>query len=94
MAQREPLSEVDLRQAVIRDMQPRLEKLVWIAADQQVSYGDVIAILSKLQKDVPDLHLAVATRTQTSPVDPVEVRRNGGKHANGVPFGVFSVFLP
>jgi biopolymer transport protein ExbD len=54
-------------------METRAEKVVWIAADEHVSYGEVVSIISKLKRDTPQLYIALATKRQTGPVDPVQI---------------------
>ena len=52
--------ETSLRQAVSKAMESRYERLVWIAGDERVAYGSVVGIVSKLTRDTPDLHVAIA----------------------------------
>ena len=84
----EPADEVQLRQLVRKALQRRVEKIVWIAADGRVTYGEVVSLLSKLQMDTPGLIIAVATASQTGPVEPAEIERMGGKRADGTYIGV------
>jgi hypothetical protein len=69
----ESLDEGSLRLRLQQALQPRFEKLVWIAADERVSYGDVVSVISKLNQDTPDLHIALATKAQVGPVDPTDM---------------------
>ena len=84
----QPATEVDLRKLVKHVTQNRIEKLVWLAADRRVTYGEVTSLISELQSDTPDLHIAIATEAQVGPVDPLEIERMGGKRADGTLIGV------
>ena len=53
-----------------------------------MTYGEVVSLLSKLQMDTPDLDVAVATASQTGPVEPAEIERMAGKRADGTYIGV------
>jgi biopolymer transport protein ExbD len=74
----EPLDEYTLRLKLRTALATRVERLVWVAADERVSYGEVVAIISKLTEDSPDLHVALVTKAQIGPVDPsdIEFRRS------------------
>ena len=84
----QPANEVHLRQLVSRATERRLAKLVWVAGDERVTYGEVAALISDLQSDTPELHIVMATESQVGPVDPVEIQRMGGKRADGSYIGV------
>ena len=84
----QPADEVHLRQLVSEATKNRLEKLVWVAANARVPYGDVAAVISALQSDTPDLHIAIATESQIGPVDPGEINRMKGKRVDGTYIGV------
>ena len=64
------VNEAQLRHIVTQAVERRIEKIVWIAADERVTYGGVIGIISKLQSDTPSLHIAIATESQIGPVEP------------------------
>jgi biopolymer transport protein ExbD len=66
----EPLDENVLRSKVQARLAKRVEKLLWVEAGEHVSYGEVVAILMKLLRDTPDVHIALATKAQTGAVDP------------------------
>lgn len=88
------LSEAKLRQSLSAALERRIEKIVWVAADERVTYGDVVEVVSKLQRDTPDLHIALPTETQIGPVDPLEIERMNGRRADGSLIGVMPcVFL-
>jgi len=69
----EQLDEDGLRSRLQAALTTRAEKLVWIAADEHVSYGEVLSVISTLKQDTPDLHIALATKAQTGPVDPTDI---------------------
>ncbi len=91
------LSEARLRQSLRAALESRIEKIVWVAADERVTYGGVVDVISKLKSDTPDLHIAIATKSQIGPVDPLEIEHMGGRRADGSLMGVmpcvFSVTL-
>jgi hypothetical protein len=62
--------EQTLRWRVTDQMRRRWVKIVWIAADEKTSYGDVVRTISKLKQDTPDLRPVIATRSQTGEFDP------------------------
>jgi biopolymer transport protein ExbD len=64
------LKENELRSELQERLATRVEKLVWVAADERLHYGEVIALLSKLSQDNPGTYMALTTRKQTGPVDP------------------------
>ena len=64
----EPSDKFALRRVVSRTMESRYEKLVWIAADERVTYRSVVAIIAKLTPDTPDLHVAIVTKSQIGAV--------------------------
>ncbi|MGA3225019.1 MAG: hypothetical protein ABSC65_14725 [Acidobacteriaceae bacterium] len=68
----EPLDENILRSRVQGDLAKRAEKLLWLAADEHVSYGEVVDIVSKFSRDNPGLYIALATKAQTGAVDPAD----------------------
>jgi biopolymer transport protein ExbD len=68
----EPLDENVLRARVQGDLAKRVEKLLWVSADEHVSYGEVVDIISKLSRDNPDVYIALATKAQTGAVDPAD----------------------
>jgi biopolymer transport protein ExbD len=68
----EPFEERDLRSKVKERLASRFEKLLWVAADERVRYGDVVALLAKLRQDDPDAYIAIVTKRQTGPIDPVD----------------------
>ena len=66
-----------LRESVVRSkvqeaLSTRAEKLVWIAADDHLAYGEVVSLISKLHHDTPDAYIVLATKAQTGPVDPAD----------------------
>jgi biopolymer transport protein ExbD len=67
-----PLGERDLRSTLQRSLATRAEQLVWLAADERVSYGEVISVISKLKLDNPDAYVALATKSQVGTVDPAD----------------------
>jgi biopolymer transport protein ExbD len=67
------LDRTTLRKQVTEAMETRRERLVWLAADEHVSYGEVASIASDLMNDTPNLHLAIATKSQAGPVEPAEI---------------------
>ena len=71
------LNDQLLRESVVRSkvqeaLSTRAEKLVWIAADEHLVYGEVVSLMSKLHHDTPDVHIVLATKAQTGPVDPAD----------------------
>jgi hypothetical protein len=58
-------SEEDLREAVHAVMARRLERVVYLAADPQLHYGEVLKLVSDLRSDDPSLHVVVLTEEQT-----------------------------
>lgn len=70
----ERLGEQALRWRVADQMKRRFVKIVWIAADKDSSYGDVVSIVAKLKEDTPDLTAVIATRLQTGEFDPAGKR--------------------
>jgi biopolymer transport protein ExbD len=68
----ESLKEDALRSRVQERLATRVEKLLWVAADERVSYGEVVALLSKLDRDNPDTYIALTTKMQTGPIDPAD----------------------
>lgn len=62
---RSGLSEKELIQAVTAVMSHRLERLIYVAADPQLPYGDVLHLVSGLTHDDPSLHVAMLTEKQT-----------------------------
>jgi biopolymer transport protein ExbD len=73
----EALGEDVLRARVQADLSRRAEKLLWVAVDAHVLYGEAVSIVTKLSRDNPGAYIALATKTQTGPVDPAdfELRR-------------------
>jgi 3-deoxy-D-manno-octulosonic-acid transferase len=67
-----PLDESAVRSNVQTALTTRAEKLVWIAADEHLSYGEVVSLISKLRHDTPDVYIVLATKAQTGPVDPAD----------------------
>lgn len=59
------LSEEGLRQAVTAVMARRVERLVYVAADPHLPYGDVLNLLSELKHDDSSLHVVLLTEKQT-----------------------------
>jgi biopolymer transport protein ExbD len=66
------IKENELRSELQERLATRVERLIWVAADEHVHYGEVIALLSKLCQDNPDTYIALTTKTQTGPVDPAD----------------------
>ena len=83
-----PGDEMQTRQLLRQALQRRVEKLVWVAADDRMAYGRVVATISHLQQDTPDLHIAIATRSQIGTVDPIVIERLHGRNPDGTPIGV------
>jgi biopolymer transport protein ExbD len=71
------LSEEALRKAVASEMVTRAERVILLAADSRVPYGDVVTFASTLQRDTPDLHISLVTRSVIGPVDPTEMNGDG-----------------
>ena len=59
------LAEEGVRQAVTAAMARRFERLIYVAADPHLPYGDVLNLLSGLTHDDPSLHVVLLTETQT-----------------------------
>ena len=59
------LSEEELSHAVTAVMSRRFERLIYVAADPRLPYGDVLHLLSGLTHDDPTLHVALLTEKQT-----------------------------
>ena len=80
------LDESVVRSNVQTALTTRAEKLVWIAADEHLSYGEVVSLISKLRHDTPDVYIVLATKAQTGPVDPAdsEFSKAQAKHQLGV----------
>jgi biopolymer transport protein ExbD len=66
------LKEDELRSELQERLTTRVEKLLWVAADEHVRYGEVVALLSKLSQDNPGTYIALTTKMQTGPVDPAD----------------------
>jgi biopolymer transport protein ExbD len=64
---------------VAEAVQPRAEKLVWVAADQRLQYGEVLKLISELKSDTQNLYVAIPTASQIGPVNPIEIERIKGK---------------
>jgi hypothetical protein len=43
-----------------------------VAVDEHVLYGEAVGIMAKLSRDNPGVYIALATKTQTGPVDPAD----------------------
>jgi len=71
------LSEEALRKAVASEMVTRAERVILLAADSRAPYGDVVTFASTLQRDTPDLHISLVTRSVIGPVDPTEMKGDG-----------------
>jgi biopolymer transport protein ExbD len=67
-----PLGERDLRSTLQQSLATRAEQLIWLAADERVSYGEVVSVISKLKLDNPEAYVALATKSQVGPVDPAD----------------------
>ncbi len=65
-----PLNEKDLRSKLQQSLATRAEPLIWVAADERVSYGEVVSVISKLMLDNPEAYVAVVTKSQVGAVDP------------------------
>ena len=85
------LNDQLLREGVVRSnvqeaLSTRAEKLVWIAADEHLAYGDVVSFISKLHRDTPDVYIVLATKSQTGPVDPTDDKysRAQAQHPLGI----------
>jgi biopolymer transport protein ExbD len=64
------LDEKDLRSRLQQSLTTRAEQLIWLAADERVSYGEVVSMISKLKLDNPKAYVALVTKSQVGPVDP------------------------
>lgn len=64
--------EGDLRSRVKERLATRFEKVLWVAADERVPYGEVVALLAMLHHDNPDAYIAITTKKQMGPIDPVD----------------------
>lgn len=67
-----PLDEDALRLRLRNALSTRAEQLIWIAADEHVSYGEIISVISVLSHDNPAAHLVLATKAQVGPADPAD----------------------
>jgi hypothetical protein len=52
----------------------------------------VVAIISKLTQATPDLHIAIATKSQIGPVDPQEIQKTKANYNGSVPVGTCHAF--
>ena len=78
-----PFNEASLRAKLKEILKEDRVKLVWIGADERLSYGNVVDLMNKLQKDTPGLRIALATRQQIGPVDPAQIEAlNAAHHTN------------
>jgi biopolymer transport protein ExbD len=68
----EALGENVLRARVQADLSRRAEKLLWVTVDEHVLYGEAVGVMAKLSRDNPGVYIALATKTQTGPVDPAD----------------------
>lgn len=59
------LSEDGLRRTVASLMSRRAERLVYVAADPRLPYGEVLDLVSDLTRDDPSLHVVLLTEKQT-----------------------------
>ncbi|HEY6375166.1 MAG TPA: hypothetical protein VIX90_06540 [Edaphobacter sp.] len=64
--------EDDLRRVIAGTMSSRQEQVISFAADERLTYGEVSAVLSDLQKDSLDLNIILVTKSQIGSVDGVE----------------------
>ena len=64
-----PFDEAGLRAKVAQIMANMGTKRLWIAGDERMSYGEVAALIERLQVDTPDLMIGIATKSQVGPVD-------------------------
>jgi hypothetical protein len=53
----------------------RFEKVVWLAADPRLTYGEVASDTSNLALHTPGLVVFLATTSQTGPIDPIEMAK-------------------
>jgi biopolymer transport protein ExbD len=65
--------EKDLRREIVTLMSTRWEQVISFTADERLSYGEVSTVLSDLQKDDPNLFIALMTRKQFGSVDEMNV---------------------
>ena len=63
-------TQAQVRQLLRPLLEHRIERLVWVAADKDVAYGNVVSLLSNLHHDTPHLYIAIATRSQVGPSTP------------------------
>ncbi len=80
------LSQSALLQGAADAIKYRNDRIVWLRAEPEVSYGSVMALLSGLAKSAPNLHVALITdRQDGSPVDPgkrTAALKSGQRFAN------------
>jgi hypothetical protein len=58
-------SEVELRRKIAELMAPRLERVVFLIPDPNLSYGEVHSLLAGFREDDPSLHVVLVTKEQT-----------------------------
>ena len=58
------LSEEELSHAVTAVMSRRSERLIYVAADPRLPYGDVLHLVSRLSQDDPSVHVVLLTKQQ------------------------------
>jgi biopolymer transport protein ExbD len=51
---------------LVGQMVTRAERVILLAADSRVPYGDVVTFASTLQRDTPDLHISLVTRSSVT----------------------------
>jgi hypothetical protein len=57
----------------------RFEKVVWLAADPRLSYGEVASDISNLAQRTPSLVIFLATSSETGSIDPIEMNKSQNK---------------
>ena len=68
-----PMTHAEAIPAVSDAMSRRWERVVWIAGDPHLTYGEVIANTARLKAQIPSLVVLLTTGSQTGPVDPAAI---------------------
>jgi biopolymer transport protein ExbD len=61
--------EDDLRREIVTLMSTRHEQVISFEADERLGYGEVLAVLSDLKKDDPELFIALLSKEQIDSAD-------------------------
>ena len=68
----EPTAASALPSQVAMIMESRAERVLTLAADPRLSYGEVASDISRLAQHTPDLVVLLATTSETGPIDPIK----------------------